>query len=127
MSLIERLRRKLPWDIDGGRLRIAIALILVVGASALFGASRDYGVIAPEWDGQVRGVAYNPSHLFSRQDALADVGPEQIDRDMAQLAKVTGHVRTYTVGKGLDRVPEIAARYGLTISLGIQLGPDLEE
>jgi len=127
MSPIDRIRRLLPWDIDGGRLRIAIALILVVGASALFWASRDYGVIAPEWDGQVRGVAYNPSHLFTRHEAQADVTPEQIDRDMAQLAKVTGHVRTYTVGKGLDRVPEIAARYGLTISLGIQLGPDLEQ
>jgi cellulose synthase/poly-beta-1,6-N-acetylglucosamine synthase-like glycosyltransferase/exo-beta-1,3-glucanase (GH17 family) len=125
--LLDRFRRLLPEGNDGGIVRIAIALLLVVGASALFWASRDYSVIAPEWDGQVRGVAYNPSHLFSRQDALADVSPEQIDRDMAQLAKVTGHVRTYTVGKGLDRVPEIAARYGLTISLGIQLGPDLEE
>jgi len=127
MSLIERLRRRLPWDIDGGRLRIAIALILVVGASALFWASRDYGVIAPEWDGQVRGIAYNPSHLFNRRDAQAEIPPELIDRDMAQLAKITGHVRTYTVGRGMDRVPEIAARYGLTVSLGIQLGPDLSK
>ncbi|MEI9932193.1 MAG: glycosyltransferase [Rhizomicrobium sp.] len=127
MSPIERLRRLLPGNIDGGRLRIAIALVLVVGASALFWASRDYGVIAPEWDGQVRGIAYNPSHLFTRREALADISPEQIDRDMAQLAKVTGHVRTYSVSKGLDRVPEIGARYGLTISLGIRIGPDLEE
>ena len=50
--LFDRLRRLIPPGIDGGRARIAIALFLVVGASALFWASRDYGVIAPEWDGR---------------------------------------------------------------------------
>jgi exo-beta-1,3-glucanase (GH17 family)/cellulose synthase/poly-beta-1,6-N-acetylglucosamine synthase-like glycosyltransferase len=124
--LFERLRRLLPPGIDGGRARIAIALFLVVGASALFWASRDYGVIAPEWDGQVRGIAYSPSHVFNKRDGL-EISPEQIDRDMKQLSQVTGHIRTYTVENGMDKVPEIAARYGLTVSLGIWIGPDLEQ
>jgi exo-beta-1,3-glucanase (GH17 family)/cellulose synthase/poly-beta-1,6-N-acetylglucosamine synthase-like glycosyltransferase len=111
---------------DGGRMRIALALFLVVGASALFWASRDYGVIAPDWDGQVRGVAYHPSHMFTRADN-DNISPELIDRDMAQLARVTGHIRTYTVAHGMDKVPEIAARYGLTVSLGIWITADLEE
>ncbi len=102
-----------------------VALCLVVGASVLFWASRDYGVIAPEWDGQVRGIAYSPSHIFNKRDS-EEISPEQIDRDMAQLARITGHVRTYTVAKGMDKVPEIAARYGLTVSLGIWIGPDLD-
>jgi exo-beta-1,3-glucanase (GH17 family)/cellulose synthase/poly-beta-1,6-N-acetylglucosamine synthase-like glycosyltransferase len=125
-SPIERIRRALPGNIDGGRLRIAIALILVVGASALFWASRDYSVIAPEWDGQVRGIAYQPSHTFTREDN-ENVSPELIDRDMAQLAKVTGHIRTYTVAHGMDKVPEIAARYGITVAVGIWITPDLAE
>jgi exo-beta-1,3-glucanase (GH17 family)/cellulose synthase/poly-beta-1,6-N-acetylglucosamine synthase-like glycosyltransferase len=123
--MFERFRRVLPEGERGGTVRIAIALILVVTASALFWSSRDYGVRAPEWDGQVRGVAYYPSHVFSRHDE--EVAPEQIDHDMAQLAKITGHVRTYTVENGLDKVPEIAAHYGLTVSLGIWIGPDLEQ
>ena len=45
---------------------------------------------------------------------------------MAQLSQITAHVRTYTVSDGLDRVPEIARRYGMTVSLGIWIGPDLE-
>jgi cellulose synthase/poly-beta-1,6-N-acetylglucosamine synthase-like glycosyltransferase/exo-beta-1,3-glucanase (GH17 family) len=121
-ALLKRIRRALP--VSGGTLRIAIALCLFVGASALFWASRDYGVIAPEWEGQVRGVTYNPSHIFTQEDAK-DISPEQIDRDMAQLSRITGHVRTYTVNYGLDKVPEIAARYGLTVSLGIWISPDL--
>ena len=35
---------------NGVRLRIFVALIAVVGASALFWTSRDYTVVAPDWD-----------------------------------------------------------------------------
>ncbi len=109
---------------NGGRLRILIALIMVVGASALFWTSRDYTVVAPDWDGQVRGIAYNPSHLFRTSDQL-HVTTEQIDRDLSQLSHVTGHIRTYTVDGGMDKVPEIARRYGMIVSLGIWISPDL--
>ncbi len=124
-NVLERFRRVLPEGVEGGTLRIAIALILVVGASALFWASRDYSVLAPEWDGQVRGIAYYPSHTFTKHDR-EEVPPEQIERDMAQLATITQHIRTYTVAHGLDKVPEIAARYGIAVSLGIWIGPDSE-
>jgi exo-beta-1,3-glucanase (GH17 family)/cellulose synthase/poly-beta-1,6-N-acetylglucosamine synthase-like glycosyltransferase len=112
--------------VSGGALRIAIALFLVVGASALYWASRDYTVVAPDWDGLVRGVTYYPSHTFT-SDQLKHVPPERIEADMAQLSRITGHVRTYTVNYGLDKVPEIARHYGLTVSLGIWIGADLEK
>ena len=112
--------------LGGGRLRIAIALVMVVGASALFWTSRDYTVVAPEWDGQVRGIAYNPSHIFSLKQNK-DISPERIDRDLAQISKLTGHIRTYTVDGGMDKVPEIARRYGMTVSMGIWISPDLEQ
>jgi exo-beta-1,3-glucanase (GH17 family)/cellulose synthase/poly-beta-1,6-N-acetylglucosamine synthase-like glycosyltransferase len=110
----------------GGRVRIAVALVLVLSATALFWASRDYAVVAPDWDGQVRGVAYTPSHMYTKE-ALKHVSPEQIDRDMRQLSAVTGHIRTYTVDGGMDKVPEIARRYGMTVTLGLYLTADLEQ
>jgi len=109
----------------GGSVRIAVALFLVVGASILFWASQDYAVIAPDWDGQVRGIAYNPSHLFTRKDHDW-TSPEQIDQDLTQISQLTARVRTYTVANGLDRVPEIARRHGLTVSIGLWIGPDLD-
>ena len=120
--LVGRLRSRL----SGGTLRIAVALFLVVGASALFWASRDYTVVAPDWDGLVRGVTYNPSHIFTERESK-QVSPERINADMAQLSRITGHIRTYTVSGGLDKVPEIARRYGLTVSLGIWIGADLDK
>jgi exo-beta-1,3-glucanase (GH17 family)/cellulose synthase/poly-beta-1,6-N-acetylglucosamine synthase-like glycosyltransferase len=124
--LAEILRRHWRSRARGGRLRIALALVLVIGATALFWASRDYAVIAPDWDGQVRGVAYNPSHAFTAATMKA-VPAEQIDSDLRQLSAITGHIRTYTVDGGMDKVPEIARRYGMTVSLGIWISPDLDK
>ncbi|HKD22292.1 MAG TPA: hypothetical protein VKB71_09770, partial [Rhizomicrobium sp.] len=107
-------------------MRIALALALVIGASFLFWASRDYAVIAPNWDGFVRGISYTPSHNFTEKDHEF-TSPEQIDSDMKQIAQLTGHVRTYTVANGLDRLPEIARRHGLTVTLGIWIGSDLDQ
>ena len=112
--------------LGGGRLRIAVALVMVVAASALFWTSRDYSVVAPEWDGQVRGIAYSPSRLFTERQTK-NVSPDRIDRDLAQLSKLTGRIRTYTVDGGMDKVPEIARRYGMTVSLGIWISADLEK
>ena len=118
--MLRRWFARLP----GGTLRIAVALALVVSASFLFWASRDYEVIAPDWDGQVRGIAYNPSHSFTLRQA-EHVSARRINRDMAQLSTITAHIRTYTVAGGMALVPEIARRYGITVSLGIWIGPDL--
>ena len=119
----------LRWvrSVPGGTWKIAAALALMVGATLLFWASRNYEVIAPNWDGLVRGITYNPSHIFTEHDHEKKVSPERIDHDLAQLSQLTGHVRTYTVDQGMDRVPEIARRYGMTVSLGIWIGPDLDE
>ena len=112
--------------LGGGRLRIGLALVMVVSASVFFWTSRDYTISAPEWDGQVRGIAYNPSHMFTlRQNK--NITPERIDRDLAQLSKLTSHIRTYTVDGGMEKVPEIARRHGMTVSLGIWISPDLEQ
>ena len=121
-GLFHRLRH--PGRSWGGVLRILFALAAMLSASVLFWASRDYSVVAPDWDGQVRGIAYTPSHLYSDY-AQKNVTPEQIDRDLAQLSRITGHIRTYTVAGGMDKVPEVARRNGMTVSLGIWLDADL--
>jgi len=41
------------------------------------------------------------------------IAPEQIAEDLAQLAKISDCVRTYSIENGLDRVPAPAAKAGL--------------
>ncbi|MDE2183045.1 MAG: glycosyltransferase [Alphaproteobacteria bacterium] len=124
--MLRFLRFAILRRFSSGTLRIALALCLVVGASALFWASRDFTLVAPDWDGLVRGVTYNPSHVYS-QGQSKHISPERIDSDMAQLSRITGHVRTYTVSGGMEKVPEIARRHGLSVSLGIWISADLEQ
>ncbi len=50
------------------------------------------------------------------------VSPAQMAEDMAQLAQITGCIRTYSVGNGLDRVPELAQKAGLKVMLGVWIG-----
>ncbi len=45
----------------------------------------------------------------------------QIDEDLAQLAKVTSCVRTYSVELGLDKVAPLAKKHGLKVFQGIWL------
>jgi exo-beta-1,3-glucanase (GH17 family) len=52
------------------------------------------------------------------------IGPEQIGEDLAQLAKISDCVRTYSIENGLDQVPAQAAKVGLKVIQGIWLGSD---
>jgi exo-beta-1,3-glucanase (GH17 family) len=49
------------------------------------------------------------------------VPAEQIAEDLAQLAKITDCVRTYSTDNGLDQIPELAAKVGLRVIQGIWL------
>jgi glucan 1,3-beta-glucosidase len=65
-------------------------------------------------------VSYAP--FRGRQTPLdlnTRIEPWQIDQDLAQLARLTDCVRTYSVDFGLDQVPEIARRHGLKVLLGL--------
>src|ERR1700741_1103546 len=50
------------------------------------------------------------------------IGPDQIAQDLAQLAKISHCVRTYSIENGLDQVPAQAAKGGLKVIQGIWLG-----
>src|SRR5207249_242418 len=50
------------------------------------------------------------------------IAPEQIAHDLAQLARITDCVRTYSIENGLDQVPALAAKVGLKVIQGVWLG-----
>jgi exo-beta-1,3-glucanase (GH17 family) len=52
------------------------------------------------------------------------ISPEQIAADLAQLAKISSCVRTYSVENGLDKLPELASKIGLKVLLGVWIGRD---
>lgn len=50
------------------------------------------------------------------------ITPEQIEQDLRFLSKKFSCVRTYSVGQGLDKVPEIAQKVGIKVMLGAWIG-----
>src|SRR4051812_35938819 len=73
-------------------------------------------------DAKLQCVSYAPF-----RDAQTPLVPtthidsEQIAQDLAQLAKITDCVRTYSIENGLDQVPALAAKVGLKVIQGIWL------
>ncbi len=57
-------------------------------------------------------------------DPDAFVSEARIEADLRMLAPRTACVRTYSVSQGLDAVPAVAARLGMTVLLGAWLGRD---
>jgi exo-beta-1,3-glucanase (GH17 family) len=67
-------------------------------------------------------VSYAP--FRDAQDPLIEstqIPPQQIDEDLKFLARYTDCIRTYSIENGLDKVPEIAQRYGLKVMHGLWL------
>jgi glucan 1,3-beta-glucosidase len=74
-------------------------------------------------DARLQCVSYAPFRGGQTPlDATTHVPAEQIAQDLAQLAKISECVRTYSIENGLDQVPEIAAKVGLKVIQGIWLG-----
>ena len=70
-------------------------------------------------------VSYAPfRNEQTPHDPTLIVKPEQITEDLAELAKVSKCIRTYSIDNGLDKVPELASKVGLKVLLGVWLGRD---
>jgi exo-beta-1,3-glucanase (GH17 family) len=60
-------------------------------------------------------------------DPTMRVTTEQIEQDLAQLAKISTCIRTYSIENGQDQVPGIAARFRLKVMQGIWLGSNRQK
>src|ERR1700744_1370542 len=109
-------------------LRTPLALLLI-----------SLGVIAATWwwmatpinlarapidpSAKLQCVSYAPFRgLQTPLQSTERIPTEQIEQDLAQLAKISDCVRTYSIENGLDQVPALAAKVGLKVIQGIWLG-----
>ena len=72
--------------------------------------------------GRVQCLSYTPPNALPTAQKLASL--ERIRADLQHLADYTKCVRTYSVGHGLDQVPQVARELGLEVMLGIWIGVD---
>jgi exo-beta-1,3-glucanase (GH17 family)/cellulose synthase/poly-beta-1,6-N-acetylglucosamine synthase-like glycosyltransferase len=74
-------------------------------------------VAPPNVLGPLASVSFSP--INPNKDAETDTTTAaQIRSDLAVIAPYTRSIRTYSVGNGLDQVPELASEFGLHVTLG---------
>lgn len=75
-------------------------------------------------DAKVQCVSYAP--YYGKDQTPFKIGTHisksQIDADLERIAKVSSCLRIYSVGQGLDYVPEAAQKLGLKVLVGAWIG-----
>jgi exo-beta-1,3-glucanase (GH17 family) len=102
-------------------------LILLVALSAWLW-QKNQPVNLPEAtlpaDGKVQCISYAPYYQHGQSPFVVGtvVSKAQIDTDLKRIATRSECVRIYSVGQGLDYVPEAASKLGLKVLLGAWIG-----
>ena len=75
-------------------------------------------------DNKLQCVSYAPYYDKGQSPFIEGmwITPAQIDQDLALLARISHCVRTYSVGQGMDYVPEAASKLGMKVYLGAWIG-----
>lgn len=109
--------------------KFGLNLIVFLAVAAVFigiWALYNRPVSAPDWPEQISGFSYSP--FRAGQNPQQDTYPsdDQIREDMELLSTHTNNIRTYSVDGALERIPQLAEEFGLRVTLGIWISPDLE-
>jgi len=108
---------------------VVLLALLVIATAFAVGRWLQLGVPVPVPEpgaSRIDCVSYAPFRRpgDSPFDPLAFIDESRIESDLRALSGRTGCVRTYSVTQGLDAVPRVARRLGMTVLLGAWIGRD---
>ncbi|HEY9663986.1 MAG TPA: hypothetical protein V6C65_36510, partial [Allocoleopsis sp.] len=98
--------------------RVVLVVVIVVVVNFGIWDFCNRPVKSEAWQGMIKAVAFTPyqkdqSPLEGQHPTLA-----QMDHDLQLVSHFSKHIRTYTTADGHDRIPKIAAKYGITVTAG---------
>ncbi len=79
------------------------------------------------WTKTTLGVTYDPMRKQDTQNGNTYPSIEDMDSDLTLLADKVHAVRTYSMLKGQDKIPELAAKLNLNVTLGAWIDGNLEK
>ncbi len=79
------------------------------------------------WSKTMMGVTYNPLRKDQDPQKHHSASDAEIEEDMTLLADKVFSIRTYTVTDGVERVPALAAKHDLNVTVGAFIGKDMEK
>ncbi len=104
---------------------IALALIVFINFS-IWSYVNNPLQLQP-WTKTTMGVTFDPMRKQDTQTSNTFPSEADIDHDLSLLANKVHAVRTYSVLKGLDKVPELAAKHNLNTTVGAWIDGNLEK
>ena len=109
--------------------KFGLNLVVVLAIAALFTgfwALINRPVTTPNWPEQISGFSYSPFQQGQFPQKNQFPTDEQMRQDLAIMSKLTDNIRTYSVDGTLGDIPKLAEEFGLRVTLGIWISPDLE-
>ena len=79
------------------------------------------------WTKTTLGVTYDPMRKEDTQNGTTYPSEADMDNDLALLSDKVHAIRTYSVLKGQDKIPALAAKHNLNTTLGAWIDGDLEK
>ena len=101
-------------------------LLLLVLSYWLYQQNQPVSIASPTdlEQSKVQCVSYAPYYGQGDSPTVKEmwIQSAQIDKDLALLSTISHCVRTYSVGQGMDYVPQAAAKLGMKVYLGAWVG-----
>jgi exo-beta-1,3-glucanase (GH17 family) len=101
-------------------------ILLVLVGYWVFKLNQPISIVTPNLNhhNKLNCVSYAPYYGNGQSPFVVGIkiSSAQIDSDLKRLASISDCVRTYSVGQGLDYVPEAASKIGLKVYLGAWVG-----
>ena len=104
------------------RISGVLVLLLIVLINLAIRAFMNRPHSGLPWLGSIKSVSFAPYQKDDNPLEGRYPTPDEIEQDIAKLAGNVDALRTYTAREGMDVIPGLAARYGLTVTAGIYLG-----
>ena len=103
-----------------------IVLPLVIAGNLAVWAAFNQPHEAEAWTGEIVGFSYSPYR--QDQDPTRNRHPSaaQMEEDLKLLAGTVQAIRTYSMVFGQQQIPELAAKYDLSVAAGAWIGTNLE-
>ena len=109
------------------KLATLMALALLVAINFSIWSYINNPLQLEPWTSKTMGVTFDPTRKNESPKTLTYHNEADIDKDLALLEGKFHAVRTYSVLKGLHKVPELATKHNLNVTLGAWIGKDLEK
>ena len=83
--------------------------------------------IEPPWPSRIQGFSFSPMQAWNDPVKKKQPTEQEIDSDLKLLANTTNAVRSYTVEGVQAKIPALARKYGINVTLGAWLSKDLKQ